>query len=141
MDETTIEPAIELPPGFDSGEGWRVHGRLILREDGLFFIHGWDEQGIDLWRALDSLVSRFGDRAREARAGQVMLDEYAARSADEQAEIVPRSRVVPRDDISSAEVRGLAPKLRVETRRHGTRLVFRIPRAAREAAQAWAQRF
>lgn len=136
-----IDGAVGLLSSFDASEGWRVHGRLILRPEGLYFIHGWDEQGVDLWRALDPLVRRLGKRAREARAGQRMLDEYADRSAEDQARIVPSSRVIPAEDIYGAEVRGLLPKLVVETRRHGDRLVFRIPRAQREPAIAWAGRW
>jgi hypothetical protein len=139
VEPVVIEPAVELPASFDSSERWRRHGRLILRAEALYFIHGWDEQGVDLWRALDPLVRRLGGgKAPEARAGQRMLAEYASRSAAQQAEVVPGSRVITREDIDRATVRGLAPTLIVETKRHGDRLVFRIPRRARESAKRWA---
>ena len=48
MDELVIEPAIELPNTMDRSVRWRIYGRLILREEALYFIHGWDTKGRDI---------------------------------------------------------------------------------------------
>ena len=138
VDELVIEPAIQLPSTLDRSERWQIHGRLILRAEGLYFIHGWDVKGHDLWRLLDATIDRLVRGAPEAHAGAQMLADYADRTPEEQAQIIPDSRVILDADIASASVHGLAPKLVVETQRLGDRLIFRIPRWARDGARSWA---
>src|SRR5690606_15217116 len=131
-----IEPAVELPSGLP-GSRFRIHGRLILTDAALYFIHGWDEQvREDLWWMVERTVRPPG-RSEQAHAGRQMLEQYADRSPEQQAEIVPGSRVVPLRDLSSARQVGWPSRLIVETRRHGDTLVYRIPRTAREAVTGW----
>lgn len=131
-----IEPAVELPSGLP-GVRFRIHGRLILSEAALYFIHGWDEQiREDLWWIIERTV-RAGERSVAAHAGQEMLDQYADRSPEQQAEMVPGSRVLPLDDLSSARHTRWPSRLIVTTRRRGDTLVYRIPRAMGPAVCQW----
>ena len=138
MNELVIEPAVQLPSTLDRSEHWQIHGRLILRDEGLYFIHGWEEKGHDLWRLLDGVVHRLVRGAPELLAGAQMLAQYADRPAEEQAQIIPESRVILDADLASARVYGLPPKLVVETQRLGERLIFQIPWRARDGTRRWA---
>lgn len=136
-DPITIEPAIELPSGLP-GARFRVHGRLILTETALYFIHGWDEQvREDLWWIVERTVRPPKHMQEAAHAGRQMLEQFADRSPEQQAEIVPGSRVLPLADVSSAQLVRWPPRLIVETRRHGDTLVYRIPRVMHLAAAGW----
>jgi hypothetical protein len=133
-----IEPAVELPSGLP-GSRFRVHGRLILTDAALYFIHGWDEQvRADLWWIIERSVRARDEQTQQtAHAGQQMLAQYADRSPEQQAELVPGSRVLALDDLSSATLLRWPPRLLVETRRHGDTLVYKIPRAMRVAVTQW----
>ena len=129
-----IEPAVELPSAIP-GARFRVHGRLILGDGGLYFIHGWDEQvRWDLWWTFERTVR---PRGEQAHAGAQMLAQYADLAPDRQAQIVPGSRVLGFAELSSARLVRFRSQLIVETRRHGDTLVYRIPRATRDAAAGW----
>jgi hypothetical protein len=132
-----IEPAVELPSGLP-GSRFRVHGRLILTGSALYFIHGWDEQvRDDLWWIVERTVRPPKAEQQAAHVGREMLARYADRSPEQQAEIVPGSRVLPLDDLSSATQLRWPARLRIETRRRGDTLVYRIPRAMGPAVSQW----
>ncbi len=135
METIVVEPAIELPSALPGAARLRVHGRLILTEAALYFIHGWDEQDRrGLWWTFEREVFAEGS---DAHAGERMLAQYAGLAPQRQAEIVPSSRALPFAELSSARLVGWRSRLIVETRRHGDTLVYRIPRAQREEVVGW----
>jgi hypothetical protein len=129
-----IDPCVELQGSYDPGERWRTYGRLILTEDALYYIHGWDVLGRPgLWRLFNPIV-----RLREPMAldaGEQLLADVA-----DQAMIVPRSRVLPVAELSTATLGRFRSRIVVETRRQGDALGYEIPRRLKADVAEWISR-
>lgn len=144
-----IDPCVELHSSYDPGERWRSYGRLILSDEALYFIHGWDERGRPaVWGLLNPVVKLHasdvigpdGEQDRGGHVGEQLLADVADRSPAEQAMIVPRSRALPLAELSTATLGRFWSRVVVETRRQGEALGYRVPRRLRADVADWIER-
>lgn len=145
--EIVIEDARRVTHDVD-GRLTQAHGRLILDDDGLCFVHGWDESadgsGAVVGGTLGGAVGALAVAAAAAASGTAprdvgreMLANVRGLPPRAQVERIAGSIAIPSNDVEKANVGWFIPSFRVLTKTHGERLKFFIPFGSRGSVRAW----
>lgn len=140
-----LEPATRRLPGELDNMTVEL-GRLILNDDGLYFIAGWQELrgrsriavlGILFGAEVGALPTTATNDPHVIAEGRRHLAELHGLPPEQQLARSSGSFHVPSDDIAATTLGRLFAPLRVTTRRHGDLHTFELPRSARAAARTW----
>lgn len=140
-----LEPATRRLPGDLDGMTFEV-GRLILTDDGLYFIAGWQELrgrsriavlGVLFGAEVGALTTSASNDPHVIAEGRRHLAELRGLPPEQQLARSSGSLHVPSDDIAATSLGRFFAPLRVTTRRHGDLHTFELPRSARATAHTW----